>query len=236
MSQTNRRNCTEAFVVETVEEVKAQILDIIVVEINKSVDLLKTKIIDNLVKENKRLSSRVTLLEEENDQLYDRVLDVEVDLYDVQQRSRRNNLEISGVTNEILDENLESAIIEIINNMFEDDPITPSEIDAIHRLPSRGKTKPIIVRFTGRKRRDRVLERGREINNYDLKRVGIDNLSPYMKKHAYFWRKLCREKIIAKTKSEYGIIKIKIREDDHRWKKIMHKQDLMDIFPDYNFD
>ena len=55
MSQTNRRNCTEAFVVETVEEVKTQILDIIVVEINKSVDLLKTKIIDNLVKENKRL-------------------------------------------------------------------------------------------------------------------------------------------------------------------------------------
>ena len=46
MSQTNRRNCTEAFVVETVEEVKAQILDIIVVEINKSVDLLKTKIIE----------------------------------------------------------------------------------------------------------------------------------------------------------------------------------------------
>ena len=128
MSQTNRRNCTEAFVVETVEEVKAQILDIIVVEINKSVDLLKTKIIDNLVKENKRLSSRVTLLEEENYQLYDRVLDIEVDLYDVQQRSRRNNLEISGVTNEILDENLESAIIDIINNMFEDDPITPSEI------------------------------------------------------------------------------------------------------------
>ena len=27
MSQTNRRNCTEAFVVDTVEEVKSQILD-----------------------------------------------------------------------------------------------------------------------------------------------------------------------------------------------------------------
>ena len=129
--------------------------------------------------------------------------------------------------------------------MFEDEPITPSEIDAIHRLPSRGKTGPIIVRFTGRKRRDKVLERGREINNYDLKRVGIDNqnkiyinedLSPYMKKLAYFCRKLRKEKIIAKTKSEYGIIKIKIREDDHRWKKITHEQDLMDIFPDYNFD
>ena len=50
--------------------------------------------------------------------------------------------------------------MEILNNAFEDDPITSSEIDAIHHLPSRGKTNPIIFRFSGRKRRDDVLERG----------------------------------------------------------------------------
>ena len=114
----------------------------------------------------------------------------------------------------------ETSIIEILNNAFEDDPITSSEIDAIHCLPICGKTKPIIIRFSGRKRRDDVLECGREINKYELNRFGIDkqnkmyineNLSPYMKTLAYYCRKLRREKL---TRSENGNIKIKLREND----------------------
>ena len=57
MSQIARRNCTEAFVLETVEEVEAQILDHLVIEINKTVDLLKTKIAKKMLTETKRLSN-----------------------------------------------------------------------------------------------------------------------------------------------------------------------------------
>ena len=37
MSQTNRRYCTEAFVIETVEEVKSKILETLKTEVNKSI-------------------------------------------------------------------------------------------------------------------------------------------------------------------------------------------------------
>ena len=71
-------------VLETVE-VKAQILDHLVIEINKSVDLLKAKIIDNLIKQNKLLSKKVSILEVENEHLYDRVYDIETGLYELQE-------------------------------------------------------------------------------------------------------------------------------------------------------
>ena len=64
---------------------KAQILDHLVIEINKSVDLLKAKIIDNLIKQNKLLSKKVSILEEENEHLYDRVYDIETGLYELQE-------------------------------------------------------------------------------------------------------------------------------------------------------
>ena len=76
MSQTNRRNCTEAFVVDTVEEERSQILDTLKSEVDfKSIDLLKSKIIDNLIKDNKRLSKKVILLEEEIEHIHSRVCD-----------------------------------------------------------------------------------------------------------------------------------------------------------------
>ena len=153
-------------------------------------------------------------------------------------------MEISGIPNEISVENLEKDILVILNNEFKEDPITSTEIDAIHRLPSRGITKPVIIRFTGRKRRDDVFERGKDLNKYDLTKFGIgrhqkiyinENLSQYMKTLSYYCRKLRRENLIFKTRMENGRLKIKIGEDG-RWMKICHEQDLMDNFPTYNFD
>ena len=64
--------------------------------------------------------------------------------------------------------NLEKDILVILNNEFKEDPITSTEIDTSH-----GMTKPVIIRFTGRKYRDDVLERGRDLNKYDLTKFGI---------------------------------------------------------------
>ena len=64
----------------TVEEVKSQILDTLKTEVNKSIDLLKSKIIDNLIKDNKRLLKKVILLEKEIEHIHNRVYDIEVGL------------------------------------------------------------------------------------------------------------------------------------------------------------
>ena len=73
------------------------------------------------------------MLEDEVDDLYSRMLVFEADVNEQQQRSRRSNLEIHGIPNEILDENLEKATIEILNNIV-NEPIFPEEVDVIVSL------------------------------------------------------------------------------------------------------
>ena len=91
MNQTNRRNRTEAFVIETVEDVKSQILDTLKTEVNKSIDLLKSKIIDNLIKDNKDFQRNLSCLRKKLNIFKTRVYDIEVGLLYQQQGSRRNN-------------------------------------------------------------------------------------------------------------------------------------------------
>ena len=161
----SRRNVTEKFVDEALASVKANILDTITPEINKSIDSLKESLIQNLVEENRKLKKRVNVLEDEVDDLYDRMLTLEAEQ---QQRSRRNNLEIHGIPNEILDENLEKATINILKNIV-NDPISPEEVDACHRLPGAGKSKPVIMRFIYRKRRDEHVSNGPQLNEQIIK-------------------------------------------------------------------
>ena len=247
MGPKKTSNCTEKFVIDTVEELKASLLDAISIEIKKSIDALKSSIIDSLVKDNKILSKKVKTLENEIDHLHDRVYDMEVGLIDQQQRSRRNNLEITGIPNDVLDTNLEKTVINLFNrNLEDDDELDEKEIDAIHRLPAKeGKVKPVVMRLVSRKRRDQLLKSGRELTNMNLSFLGIkadddkiyvnEHFSPDIKTFSYFCRKLRREHKIFKFNTENGQIKIKLKENDKWWKKIKHEQDLVNIFPKYNF-
>nr|XP_022911980.1 uncharacterized protein LOC111422955 [Onthophagus taurus] len=103
----------------------------------------KCKLIDGLSTEN-------ALLRKQVDNLSTRVADLE-------QYSRRNNLEIQGIP-EKSDEN----ITQIINKIgdFLEIPLKTDDIDAVHRVPQFGdKSRPknIIVRFCNRTKRDSVL-------------------------------------------------------------------------------
>ena len=239
----SRRNVTEKFVDEALASVKANILDTITLEINKSIDSLKESLIQNLVEENRKLKKRVNVLEDEVDDLYDRMLTLEADVNEQQQRSRRNNLEIHGIPNEILDENLEKATINILNNIV-NDPISPEEVDACHRLPGAGKSKPVIMRFIYRKRRDELVSNGPQLNDQIIKenlgRFGIhgnklyvnENLSPNFKSLTYHCRCLKRSGEIKKWIYDNGKLKIKVL-DHGKWVKIRHEEDITAIFPKY---
>ena len=65
------------------------------------------------------------------------------------QYSRRNNVEILGITNRIPDEDLENTGVSIFKDSEE--KIDPKDIEACHRLPlprnSRGQDKRVIVKF-----------------------------------------------------------------------------------------
>ena len=196
MSQKTRRNVTEQFVEESMEELKASLL-----EINKSIDALKTNIINQMVEENKRLSRKcksmsdnIDYLHEEIDDLHDKLYNIECSVHDSQQRSRRNNSEISGISNNISDNDLENKCVEILNNIVQV-RINPNEIDACHRLQSKGHTKPVIIRMRSRKRTLEIKENKSKLSEIDYAQYDLpahtklyinDNLSPFFKNIAYY--------------------------------------------------
>ena len=184
----------------------------------------------------KSLSNTVDELYDEIEDYHDRIFNLEVDMYDQQQRSRRNNIEIAGIPNYVSDRHLENTCIGLLNNIVHL-PIDPREIDACHRLPSKG-TKTTIIRFMTRKRCDEVKENRNRLKDVDLRPYGFeetrklyinDNLSPHFKSVAYHCRCLKREE-----KIDQGFVKIKRPEKG--WTKIKHEQNLFDLFPDYFSD
>ena len=52
----------------------------------------------------------------------------------MEQYSRGNNVEISGISNEVSDENLEKKVLDICKESGID--LNPYDIEACHRLPS----------------------------------------------------------------------------------------------------
>ena len=114
---------------------------------------IKDTVIKNLLDEKKRLKERVKLLEENYDEHQDYIIDIEKQSQALEQYTRRNNLEISGIPNNISDEDLETKCIEILEAV--DISVDNSKIEVCHRLPmnQRNKNKPktVIVKFTDRK-------------------------------------------------------------------------------------
>ena len=199
MSAMARRNVTELMVSEALDDLRHSLTKSIAGEINASIESLKETVINELINENKKLFKKCNSLEEQVDDLYreiddirDLIFNVELNLQDQQQRSRRTNIEIHGIPNNVNDFNLESTCFGILNECVQT-PIHPGEIDACHRLPARnGGSKPVILHFVCRKRRNEVISNSREglkINNIHfgqdlrghLKIYINENVSPYFK-------------------------------------------------------
>ena len=115
---------------------------------------IKDTVIKNLLDEDKRLKKRVKLLEENYDEHQDHITDIQKQSQALEQYTRRNNLEISGIPNNASDEVLETKCIEIPEAV--DISVDNSEIEACHRLPmnrrnKNKKPKTVIVKFTNHK-------------------------------------------------------------------------------------
>ena len=86
---------------------------------------LKDVIIKNLLDENSKLKSKITTLEK-------RVEKLEMENNQLDQYGRRNNLEISGIPDEIDGTSLEKTSIEILKSINVD--VETSQIEASHRV------------------------------------------------------------------------------------------------------
>ena len=111
--------------------------------------------VNNLMIENEKLSSQLMVVSNINNLLVTRDTEPEEEQVKMEQYRRRNNVEISGISNEVSDENLEGKVVEtgIDFKWF--------DIEGCHRLPpgciNTSNSKPEIVRIVNRKHSEAML-------------------------------------------------------------------------------
>ena len=147
--------------------------------------------VNNLMTENGKISTKLMVVSNANTLLVTRVTELEKQHAKMDQYRRRNNVEISGISNEVLDENLEKKVIDICKESGID--LNPYDIEACHRLPSgrvnTSNSKCVIVKFVNRKHSEAMLRLKKSIN--PRSNVYITN-SPYP--YYRFLSGKCKEK------------------------------------------
>ena len=130
---------------------------------------LKDIIIKNFQDENKRLKTKVNVLE-------NKIIDLKIQNNNVDQQSRRNNVEISGIPQSVSDNQLEEKVVDIFKAI--DVNITTNEIEAFHRLGK--KKKNVIVRVISRKHCLKALRNKKKLKSIDKNAVGISNANLFI--------------------------------------------------------
>lgn len=157
-------------------------------------ELRKTKDeLDSLKKEH-------TALKAEKEMLEKYVIDMETEMTQLKQFTRKQNIEIKGMPQEP-----KESLTEIVQTIAEkvEVQLKPSDIDVVHRVPTKEPTKTnIIVRFVSRSARDKVLQAAKK-KRLTTSDFGFADASPvYINEHLCPEYKALLGKAIAKKKEK----------------------------------
>ena len=198
---------------------------------------LKDVIIKDLQVENQRLRSRIINLEK-------KVISLEENSNSLEQYGRRNNLEITGIPDDVDDQKLEENVTEILNKI--DVNVSSKDVEACHQIgKSKSSSKTTTIRFVNRKHAKKALVNRKGLKNIDKTSIGLgkphgifinENLIPNNKKIAFHCRELKRNGRIDKIMSRDGIVQITSKNIENGKKvKVIHMNKLCDRFPDFDF-
>ena len=183
--------------------------------------------IKSLVSTNERLTSELTIVKNVNNILGNRIVNLEKQLSKNEQHGCRNNAEISGISNQIPDQDLEENIIKICKDS--DINISPMDIEGCHRLPfgrnTINTTERVIGKFVNRKLSETMLQRKKDINSKN-KVIVKHSLCSY---YRFLWVKckgLQREGRIKQVFCLEAVATIRVLENSLAM-KILHERDLM---------
>ena len=102
-----------------------------------------------IIKNRKSKVEKQRLMKKVSD-LKSKTISLESDHNSLEQYGRGNNIEINGILDSVLDQNLEQKVIEILDDF--DVSVSPNDTEACHRMGSSvNNSRRIIVRFTNRK-------------------------------------------------------------------------------------
>ena len=92
-----------------------------------------TEEIDQILLENRKLTSELVITKNVNSRLEERIINLEKNQAKGEQYSRRNNVELSGIPNSICDEDFENTVINISKESGID--VDTRDIEGCHQLP-----------------------------------------------------------------------------------------------------
>ena len=109
--------------------------------------------ISQLHSPNEKIRSDLTVVKNVNAKLKEWIISLEKSQAKAEQYSQHNNIELSGIPNDIPEDNLEKVVTDICHGS--DVEIEPKDIEGYHRLPvsrcNRDSNKKVIVKFINRK-------------------------------------------------------------------------------------
>ena len=188
---------------------------------------------------NNSLTCTVKVQRREINELNEALYEVETNHFKLEQYTRRNNLEIAGISDKVVDTNLEHSVIEILNDVGIN--VKSEDIEACHRLPKtkaaarKNLPKRTIVRFVNRKNVVKALKNKKLLKE---KRKGIylnENLCSYYQKIWNTCRKLHREKKVHSFWTYNGTVCYRTTENG-KVNKVEHMSDLDYLDDDLNDD
>ena len=149
-------------------------------EIINSINFLSSKF-DEINDKMDKLEQSNNELKKENTDLRVRVSKLESDVQNLEQYSRRQNLEIIGIP-ESQNENVGSITLKVLQHI--DASVSADDVDVTHRLGSKTpndpnlpqpqpKSRPIIVRFTARRVRDKIYDQRMSLKTFKTKDLGF---------------------------------------------------------------
>ena len=208
----------------------------------KKVNSLEEDVKD-LKKENASLKGEIKALRNQTDEIDDNVYELEKDITRLDQYTRRWNIEIQNIPDDIKEEELKPAIVHALTQIDVD--VQEDGIEAVHRLKKSKKSKgpaPVIVRF--RKRDDAFTTM---MNKRHTKKIQNDTFGPSMKTKIFIHENLgprakkifdfClqqqRDGHIYKVWTTKGVTHFLFENDKKETPtKVYHYGDLWNHFPD----
>ena len=217
-------------------------------------DSIANRIVNELKEENTKLKVEVDTLKKRLNDQHGKIVDLqnqsrfmkieyESDVNRLDQYSRRSNIELAGIPDNVEEDVLEEKVIDILKEI--DIKVAPNEIEACHRLfQPRGVKGPrrTIVRFVNRKKCELIMSNKKKMKNINKKKLGLtDNIYvnySLCRDYRRIWnyaRKLYGDGVIARFWVSNGTVKIALAPDSSPI-SIFHKSKLEELFPGRDLD
>ena len=193
--------------------------------------------ITNLTKKNEVLESDSSIKSTVNSTLHKRLINIEKDLYQQQQYSRMECIEIVGIPLDVKDKDLEDMAVSLFHNINVED-IYHSDIQACHRLKDK---KRVIVKLTNRKDVFKVfnskkLLKDQEFEGFSKKVFINESLCPYYRMLFGKCYRLVGAKKAERVFTRNGLVKLKVEVNgEAKVFDVLHDSFFDEHFADFDF-